>query len=117
AINKTVEACAAAGGGQVVFAPGKYLSGTIELKSNLTMVLQAGATLVGSTNLEHYRAFKPPAGTPESKFNPTWHRALLLGDGIENVSILGPGSIDGNKVFDPKGEEGMRGPHTILLGN
>jgi len=116
-INKAVEACAAAGGGQVVFAPGKYLSGTIQLRSNLTLVLEAGATLVGSTNLEHYQHFSPPAGTPESKFKVTWHRALLLGDSVENVSIVGPGLIDGNKVFDPKGEERMRGPHTVLLGN
>jgi hypothetical protein len=39
-----------------------------------------------------------------------------MGDGVEDVEITGPGTIDGNKVFDPKGEEKQRGPHTILLG-
>jgi hypothetical protein len=117
AINKAISACAAAGGGQVIFPPGKYLSGTVQLCSGLTLLLEAGATLVGSTNLDHYQRFSPPAGTPESKFNPTWHRALLLGEDLENVTIAGPGVINGNKVYDPKGEENMRGPHTILLGN
>jgi hypothetical protein len=116
AINKAVEASAAAGGGQVLFPPGKYLSGTVHLKSNVTLVFDAGATLVGSTDLAHYQNFTPPEGTPESRW-PRWHRALILGDGVEHVAITGLGLIDGNKVFDPRGEEKMRGPHTILLGN
>lgn len=115
AINKAIEACAAAGGGQVLFPPGKYLSGTVHLKSNVALSFDAGATLVGSTRLEDYQSFTPPAGTPESRWT-RWHRALILGDGVENVALLGQGVIDGNKVFDPKGEEKMRGPHTILLG-
>jgi len=115
AINKAIEACAAAGGGQVQFPAGNYLSGTVHLKSNVTLFLEAGATLIGSGNLEHYQNFSPPAGTPEAKWT-RWHRALILGDGAENVTIAGQGMIDGNKVFDPRGEERMRGPHTILLG-
>jgi hypothetical protein len=115
AINKAIEACAAAGGGQVLFQPGKYLSGTVHLKSRVTLFLDAGATLISTTNLEEYQAFKPPADTPESRWT-RWHRALILGDNVENVAILGQGVIDGNKVFDPRGEEKMRGPHTILLG-
>lgn len=115
AINKAIEACAAAGGGQVQFPAGKYLSGTVHLKSNVALFLEAGATLVGSTNLEHYQSFSPPAGTPEARWT-RWHRALILGDGAENVTIAGQGVIDGNKVFDPRGEEKMRGPHTILFG-
>ena len=117
AINKAFEACAAAGGGRVLLPPGKYLSGTIRLKSHITLWLDAGATLLGSTNLDHYESFAPPAGTPEAKFGSRWHRALLLGDGLDDVTLAGKGLIDGNKVFDPRGEERMRGPHTILLGN
>jgi hypothetical protein len=114
-INRAIEACAAAGGGQVLFPPGRYLSGTVHLKSHVSLFLDAGATLIGSTNLEGYQSFKPPAGTPESKWT-RWHRALILGDGVEDVAILGNGVIDGNKVFDPRGEEKMRGPHTIIMG-
>src|SRR5882672_5217837 len=39
AINKAIDACAAAGGGQVVFPPGRYLAGTIHLKSGITLMI------------------------------------------------------------------------------
>ena len=120
AINKAVEACASAGGGQVLLPPGKYLSGTVRLRSNVTLVIDAGAMLIGSTNLEHYQSLTlphPQAGTRPPGAPPSnWHRALILGDGVENVAVLGHGTIDGNKVFDPRGEEKMRGPHTIVFG-
>ena len=116
AINKAVKACADAGGGQVRFGPGKYISGTVHLKDNVTLFLEAGATLVGTTKLDDYQYFTPPANTPEARFGK-WHSALILGVGVKNVNIVGPGVIDGNKVFNPRGEEKMRGPHTIILGN
>jgi hypothetical protein len=140
AINKAVEACAVAGGGRVVFPAGKYLSGTVRLKSGVTLHIEHGATLLGSPDRKDYEHFNPPpkapaakrpiwhdllredlqlaAGsqTPESKW-PIWHQALIMADGAENIGISGQGTIDGNKVFDPDGEEHMRGPHTILLSN
>lgn len=116
AINKAIVACAAAGGGQVRFPPGRYLSGTVHLKSNVALFLDAGATLVGSPGLDQYQHYAAPPGTPEAR-SPKWHRALILGDGVENVVIGGAGVVDGNKVYDPQGEEQMRGPHTIILGD
>ena len=117
AINQAVVACAAAGGGAVRLPPGRYLSGTIHLRSGVTFELENGATLLGTTNLEAYQTFVPPPDTPEGRFRSPWHRALILGDGVRHVAIVGPGTLDGRKVFDPHGEEGMRGPHTVLLGN
>jgi polygalacturonase len=116
ALNKTVEACSTAGGGQVLFPPGKYLTGTIHLKSNVTLQLDAGAEIVGTSDLDQYQNFEPPAQTPLAS-RTRWHRALLLGVGVENVAITGAGVINGNKVFDPRGEERMRGPHAVLFGN
>jgi hypothetical protein len=116
AINKAVKACSNAGGGQVCFGPGKYLSGTVHLKDNVTLLFEAGATLVGTKELDDYQYFTPPANTPEARFGK-WHSALILGVDVNNVNIVGPGVIDGNKVFNPRGEEKMRGPHTIILGN
>ena len=116
ALNKAVEACAAAGGGQVLFPPGKYLSGTIHLKSNVTLLLDAGAEIVGTADPERYQHFTPPGETPLASRH-RWHRALLLGVDVENVTITGRGTINGNKVFDPRGEERMRGPHAVLFGN
>lgn len=116
AIQKAVDQCAKAGGGQVLFPPGRYLSGTIHLKSHVTLYLEAGAMLVGTKRLDEYRHSTPPAFLPEAKWGK-WHRALILGDGVENIGIAGQGVVDGNKVFDPTGEEKMRGPHTFVFVN
>jgi len=116
AINRAIEVCAAAGGGQVRFPPGRYLSGTIQLRSHVALHLETGARLVGTTNLAEYRQPTPPAFMPEARWGK-WHRALLLGENLEDVAITGSGVIDGNRVFDPTGEERMRGPHTMVLVN
>src|SRR4030095_11443098 len=116
ALNKAVEDCAAAGGGVVRFPPGKYLTATIHLKSNVTLQLDEGAEIVGAPDPQRYQNFAPPGGTPLAS-RLWWHRALVLGVGVENVAITGRGVINGNKVFDPRGEERMRGPHAVLFGN
>jgi len=116
AINKAIEACAQAGGGQVRFPPGRYVSGTVHLKSHVTLFFEAGARLVGTTRLDQYQQPTPPAFLPEAKWGK-WHRALILADGAEDIAIVGQGIIDGNKVFDPTGEEKMRGPHTFVFVN
>src|SRR5436190_22713040 len=54
AINRGIDACHAAGGGVVYLAGGSYLSGTVVLKSNVTLYLEADATLLGSTNIADY---------------------------------------------------------------
>lgn len=116
ALNAAVEACAAAGGGQVLLSAGRYLTGTIRLRSGVDLQLEAGARIVGTTNLSRYRQPTVPASMPEAGWGK-WHRALLLGENVEDVTIGGPGVIDGNKVFDPTGEERMRGPHALVLVN
>lgn len=116
AVNRTIEACSAAGGGRVLLPAGEYLCGTVRLRSRVVLSLAQDATLRGTSKLDEYAAFSPPAGCPEAAWK-RWHRALLLADGVEDVVIEGPGTIDGNRVFDPQGEEKMRGPHTVLLGN
>lgn len=114
AINRAVEECSKAGGGQVLVPAGRYLSGTVHLRSHVTLFLAAGATLVGTTNLSQYEQPVVPSFMPEAKWGK-WHRALLVAESAEDVAIAGPGVIDGNKVFDPTGEEHMRGPHTIVF--
>lgn len=106
AINQAVEACHAAGGGTVFFPAGTYLTGTVHLKSNVTLWLDAGAVVRGSRNLAHYQT---------GIQGQAWYAALILGRGVENVAIAGHGTIAGDKVFNPKGEENMRGPHAALF--
>jgi len=116
AIQKAIDTCSKAGGGQVLIPPGRYLSGTVHLKNRVTLYLEAGATLVGTNDLDQYQHPTPPAFLPEARWGK-WHRALILGDGVEDITIAGHGVIDGNEVFDPTGEEKMRGPHTFVFIN
>ena len=116
AVQATLDACRDAGGGAVVFPAGRYLSGTIYLRSQVALWFEAGATLVGATNLTAYRQPDVPDYLPEAKWGK-WHRALVVGENVEDVTLAGPGVIDGNKVFDPTGEERMRGPHTLVFVN
>ena len=81
AIQKAIDAAAAAKGGRVVFPPGRYLSGTIRLKSRVTLHLEKGATLLGSTDLSHYQRLN--------------FLALVMADNQEDIGISGEGVIDG----------------------
>lgn len=80
ALQRAIDECSATGGGRVIFQPGQYLTGTIELRSNVMLYLPQGVELQGSTRyLEDYR-----------------HRALIFAEGIEHAGIMGEGTINGN---------------------
>ena len=78
AIQDAIDACHQNGGGQVVFPAGQYLSGTIELRDNVYLVLNGGATLLGSKNIADY----------EPKY-------LVIARDAKNIGLLGPGLING----------------------
>jgi hypothetical protein len=90
-IQSAVDACAKAGGGKVVVPSGKYLTGPIFLKSNMEFEVAAGATLLGSTNFDDYPAIP---GRWEG-LDRTIFASMLTGEGLENVSITGRGTLDG----------------------
>lgn len=126
AINNAIAACNEAGGGMVVVPAGQYLTSTVHLLSNVNLHLEEGSRLVAAENPELYDSYIPEHdmsrydsgdGTVNSNNSKDvrWNRAMVLGVGLENVSITGSGTIDGRHVFDPLGEEYMRGPHTVLL--
>jgi hypothetical protein len=96
AVQKAIDACSAAGGGMVVLPAGRYLSGTIYLKSNVEFHLSAGATLLGSPDRADYNADN---NFPENVFFPqdlVSAAHLVIAYRQENVSITGSGTIDGN---------------------
>src|SRR5262245_7160010 len=64
AINRSMTACANRGAGEVMFPPGRYLSGTVRLRSHVTLVLSPGARLVRTTNLTQYQQPTPPDFMP-----------------------------------------------------
>lgn len=90
AIQRAVDECASAGGGTVYLSPGIYLSGTVVLKENVTLRLESGATLLGSTDLADYR---PQSGPPSTGDANAKH--LLFARDAANVTVCGAGYIDG----------------------
>ncbi len=96
AIQDAVDACASAGGGTVLIPPGKYLSGTIFLKSNVNLHLSAGAEIIGSPYREDYNADDVfPENSVFSQENVSGAH-LVIAYCLENVSISGAGRINGN---------------------
>jgi len=97
AINKAIEACSAAGGGTVYFPAGTYQSGSIRLKSNITLHFDAGATLLGAPN--DINAYDLPEDNPFDMYqdfgHSHWHNSLIWGEGLENIAITGRGLIVG----------------------
>lgn len=90
AVNQAIDACTAAGGGLVYLPPGTYLSGTVVLKSNVTLYLEAGATLLGSKKLADYSAQPGPPAQADAN-----QKHLVFARDAENVGLAGPGKIDG----------------------
>ena len=74
AINQAIAACNAAGGGTVFVPSGVYATGSIYLKSDVTLALDAGATFKALSDA---------------------NAALLAGENLENVNIYGPGALNG----------------------
>jgi polygalacturonase len=97
AINRAIEACANAGGGTVRLPAGTYLSGSIHLKSNINLLIDAGATILGAPqNMKAYDPAEPFEGTAYQDGGHTYfHNSLIWGENLVNVSITGQGMING----------------------
>ena len=91
AIQSAVDACAKAGGGTVIVPAGRYLTGPIFLKSNVRVEIVGGATLLGSTDFAHYPSIQ---GRWEG-LDRAIHASLFTGADLEDVSITGRGTLDG----------------------
>lgn len=139
AIQAAIEK-ASAEGGTVIIPPGNYPSGTLHLRSNLTLRIEKGARLMFSPDDADFDAYEPlpyqmkgpmeeklvrpqtpnpsPAELRRRNAPPAYddtetsyaHYALLVGDGVHNTSIEGQGEIDGNR---PK----RGGPKPIAFKN
>lgn len=109
-LQAAIDACAQRGGGTVQFPAGAYLTGTLFLKSRVTLHLEAGATLVGSPRLEDYPRCVPAVRSYTDNYT---ERSLIYGENLEQVALQGRGRIDGQGgAF--KGEYKVR-PYLIRL--
>lgn len=91
-IAKAIAACAKAGGGQVVIPAGIWLTGPIQLKSNLNLHVEKGAMVIFSSNRKDYPLINTwYEGRPEYRCI-----APIFGENVENIAITGEGIFDGS---------------------
>jgi len=99
AINKAIETAAAAGGGTVEFSAGTYLSVSIHLQSHITLHLDQGATILAADPIAGKLSYDLPEANEWDMYqdfgHSHWQNSLIWGIGLENVSIIGPGLING----------------------
>ena len=99
AIDRAIDAAAAAGGGTVYFPAGNYLSFTIHLKSNISLYLDQGATLIGAKEDNGVGYDAPEPKTAYDAYQDFghnhWKNSLIWGENLHDISILGQGLIWG----------------------
>ncbi|MCG6921554.1 MAG: right-handed parallel beta-helix repeat-containing protein [Acidobacteria bacterium] len=101
AVNRAISAAAAAGGGIVSFRAGQYLCHSIRLRSHVSIHIGPGATIVAADPPPEgqpggYDPAEPNAWSEYQDFGHShWHNSLIWGEDLEDVSITGPGRIDG----------------------
>ena len=111
AIQRAIDDAAGRGGGTVTVPPGVYLCGTIHLRSYITLELQSGAMLLGSSNNSDYAPYeKLPFKPLDDEETTYFDHALVTGTGLEHVAVVGSGTIDGNHFK-------RGGPKTLALNN
>lgn len=132
AIQKAIDECFLAGGGRVVIPCGIYLTGSLRIRSNVELYLEAGAILKGSRDPEDYFGWAKDtvepvemeeivAGNPKKGRSAVctsrWCNGLIRAIDAHDFAIIGEkGSyIDGSNCYDAEGENNFRGPHGISI--
>jgi polygalacturonase len=90
AIQSAIEACAKAGGGTVYLPAGRYLTGTIQLRSHITFEIGPGAVILGSEDPADYPVRDDPWGAGRKSIS-----SLIYAADAEDITITGRGTIDG----------------------
>jgi polygalacturonase len=109
AIQSAIDQCNEEGGGTVYVPAGRFRTGTIILKSHVSLYLEAGAIILGSTELIDYPEIYP-AFRSYTDVNYV-DKSLIYAEKAENISIGGRGYIDGQgeeDVFDLPGRENYK---------
>jgi len=120
AINRTIDAAAAAGGGTVWFPAGTYRCFSIHLKSNIALYLGPGATILAADPKDGDGKYDPPEPNQWDQYqdfgHSHWHNSLIWGENLENISIVGPGRIWG-KGLVRSGSQSRTKEQNDALGN
>jgi polygalacturonase len=105
AINRAIDAAAVSGGGTVLVPAGTYLSGSIHLKSNIHLLIDAGATILGAPQKMNAYDFTEPYsfGGYQDGGHCYFHNSLIWGENLTNVFITGNGMINGGGLVRSDG--------------
>ena len=123
AIQAAIDACSGDGGGTVVAPEGTFLTGTVELKSDVTLHVAASGKILGSIDGKQYHAVEAiPLSGDSTLEDGNW--ALIYAVNAKNVTVEGPGLIDGQGIAfhspqhgvpPPSGLGGDSRPYTLLF--
>jgi hypothetical protein len=122
ALQSAIDACSKDQGGTVVVPAGVFVIGTVELKSNVTLRIAAQGKLLGSADGKQYRASGIPLSGDSTLGDG--NVGLLFAVNAENITIEGPGTIDGQGlqfrspsrgVPPPSGRGGADRPYHLLF--
>lgn len=120
ALQKLIDFCHSQGGGQLVFPKGEYVLSTVFLKSNVRLVLEKDATILGAESFYDY-APEEKVDYPlyQDSSHSYFHNSMFVGIDCDNVSITGDGKIDMRSVWDEDNVRKIkhRGAKCIALKN
>ena len=107
AIQQALDACYEAGGGRVLCSSGRYVTGSLELRSNVELHVTTGCVLTGSARLEDYEELVAPGLRGENAPEGS-SMSLIRAIDAENIGVSGPGTIDasGLSFYDQRRTSG-----------
>src|SRR5882757_465998 len=123
ALQAAIDACNRDQGGTVLVPAGRFVIGTVELKSNVTLHIAAQGVLLGSADGRQYHAADAIPLTGDSTLNDG-NVGLLFAVQAEHITIEGQGTIDGQGaqfrsptkgVLPPAGITGSHRPYHLLF--
>lgn len=102
-VQKAIDQCAEDGGGTVCFPQGTFLTGTLFMKSGVTLRLDPGCTLLGSKDLQDYPETVQAFRSYTDNYND---KSLIYAENLDRIAIVGGGTIDGQGRF-------FKGPYKV----
>jgi len=113
AIQSAIDLCAERGGGTIHLPAGRYLSGSLFLRDNISLHLDSGAVILGSENPDDYPIIH---SRWEGKHQDT-HAPLITGQNLNNISVIGRGTVDGRgaKWWQAKKDGTLKHPRPRLI--
>src|SRR5437879_6559893 len=123
AVQSAIDACNRDQGGTVLVPAGVFVIGTVEMKSNVTLHIAAGGKLLGSDDGKQYHAADAIPLHGDSTLEDG-NVGLIFAVNAENITIEGPGTIDGQGhqfrsptrgVPPPSGRGGNNRPYHLLF--